>query len=334
MKNHPDNYQIDFLKLVIDSLPHPFYVIDTKDYTVKLANSAAGQERLDEKTTCYALSHRRDSPCDSEDHPCPVEMIKRTKKPVIVEHIHYDQKGSPRNVEVHAFPILDNGGNVSRVIEYSLDITERKLMETALRESEMRFRSVAQSAKDAIISSDKKGNIVFWNQAAQQMFGYDNEEAIGRPLTILMPEGFRAAHHDGLTKHKYNRESLVVGNTIEVKGLTKGGSEFPIELSVSSWKAGEEIFYTGIIRNISDRKQIEKERDQLILSLQESLAKVKTLGGLLPICASCKKIRDDKGYWNQIETYIQEHSEAAFSHGICPQCVEKLYPGLSEKDPQ
>ncbi|NNL78054.1 MAG: PAS domain-containing protein, partial [Desulfobacterales bacterium] len=120
MKNTPDSYQIDFLKLVIDSLPHPFYVIDTKDYTVKLANSAASRERLDEKTTCHALSHRQDSPCDSEDHPCPVEMIKRTKKPVIVEHIHYDQNDNPRNVEVHAYPILDNAGNVSRVIEYSL----------------------------------------------------------------------------------------------------------------------------------------------------------------------------------------------------------------------
>jgi hypothetical protein len=66
----------------------------------------------------------------------------------------------------------------------------------------------------------------------------------------------------------------------------------------------------------------------LIRELQEALSKVKTLSGLLPICASCKKIRDDKGYWNQIETYIGAHSEAEFSHGICPDCLIKLYPGL------
>jgi len=69
-----------------------------------------------------------------------------------------------------------------------------------------------------------------------------------------------------------------------------------------------------------------KEREKLIDKLKEALAKVKTLSGMLPICASCKKIRDDKGYWKQIESYIQEHSETEFSHGICPDCAERLYP--------
>ncbi len=86
------------------------------------------------------------------------------------------------------------------------------------------------------------------------------------------------------------------------------------------------IVYTGIIRDISERKQHEKERDALIDNLKKSLTKVRKLSGLLPICASCKKIRDDKGYWNQIEAYIRDHSEAEFSHGICPECSEKLYP--------
>ncbi len=73
------------------------------------------------------------------------------------------------------------------------------------------------------------------------------------------------------------------------------------------------------------RHLAEEEREKLIRELQEALAKVKTLTGLLPICASCKKIRDDKGYWNQIEAYIRDHSEAEFSHGICPECMKKLY---------
>jgi len=79
-----------------------------------------------------------------------------------------------------------------------------------------------------------------------------------------------------------------------------------------------------------ERKLAEEEREKLIRELQEALAKVKTLTGLLPICASCKKIRDDKGYWNQIEVYIRDHSEAEFSHGICPDCMKKLYP---DEDP-
>ena len=76
----------------------------------------------------------------------------------------------------------------------------------------------------------------------------------------------------------------------------------------------------------------EQEREQLILELQDALAKVKTLSGLLPICAYCKKIRDDQGYWNQLETYIQEHSDAEFSHGICDECGKKLYPEIFEDD--
>lgn len=84
-------------------------------------------------------------------------------------------------------------------------------------------------------------------------------------------------------------------------------------------------------REITDRKQAERERERLILELKDALSKIKTLSGMLPICTSCKKIRDDKGYWNQIETYIKHHSEAEFSHGICPECAKILYPELYKK---
>ena len=79
-----------------------------------------------------------------------------------------------------------------------------------------------------------------------------------------------------------------------------------------------------------ERKRAEEEREKLVQELQKTLAKVKTLSGLIPICASCKKIRDDKGYWGQIESYIRDHSEAEFSHGICPDCMKKLYPDFAE----
>ncbi len=83
------------------------------------------------------------------------------------------------------------------------------------------------------------------------------------------------------------------------------------------------------IRYAIERKQAEDKRERLISELQDTLAKVKTLSGLLPICAACKKIRDDKGYWNQIEVYIRTHSEAEFSHGMCPGCAKKFYPDLT-----
>ena len=82
------------------------------------------------------------------------------------------------------------------------------------------------------------------------------------------------------------------------------------------------------VRTHLSLRTLMKEKEQLISELQEALAKVKTLSGLLPICSSCKKIRDDKGYWNQIETYIRQRSEAEFTHSICPKCAKMLYPGL------
>ena len=89
-------------------------------------------------------------------------------------------------------------------------------------------------------------------------------------------------------------------------------------------------FNPGIVRlRVKNQLELKTQRDklaQLVDELQEAMAKVKLLSGFIPICASCKKIRDDKGYWSQIETYISQHSEAQFSHGICPNCVKKLYP--------
>ena len=90
----------------------------------------------------------------------------------------------------------------------------------------------------------------------------------------------------------------------------------------------------GLIDYIAALEAAREERERLILQLQDALANIKTLKGLLPICFSCKQIRDDKGYWNQIDTYIRAHTEAEFTHGICPPCAQKLYPEFSRNEPQ
>ena len=194
--------QREFLQKTMESLAHPFYVVDINDYTVIMANSASGFAVSPERKTCYALTHKKDRPCSNTGCLCPLETVKETKKPVTVEHTHYDEKGNPILVEIHGYPIFDETGKVIQMIEYVLDITERK--------------------------------------------------------------------------------------------------------------------------------KFEEEREKLIAELQDALAKVKLLSGMLPICASCKKIRDDKGYWKQIESYITEHSEALFSHGMCPECAKKAYQELDE----
>ncbi len=87
-----------------------------------------------------------------------------------------------------------------------------------------------------------------------------------------------------------------------------------------------------ILIEIAQRKKTEREREKVISQLQEALAEIKTLSGMIPICTNCKKIRDDKGFWNQIEKYIREHSNAEFTHSVCPECFEKLYPELDAEE--
>ncbi len=102
-------------------------------------------------------------------------------------------------------------------------------------------------------------------------------------------------------------------------------------LGLSLWFTLRKMALVPLEKEIELRKKTEEEREKLIKDLTEAMAEVKTLSGLLPICASCKKIRDDKGYWNQIEEYIRDHSEAEFSHSICPECAKKLYPDFTGK---
>jgi PAS domain S-box-containing protein len=126
--------QNDFLQNVIESLPHPFYVIDIEDYSIVLANSASGIKPESKRRKCYEVTHNRYDPCDGKDHICPIEHVLETKKPFIIEHIHYDKYNNPRNIEVHAYPIFDDLGNVVKMIEYSLDVTERIIAENRIRE--------------------------------------------------------------------------------------------------------------------------------------------------------------------------------------------------------
>lgn len=113
----------------------------------------------------------------------------------------------------------------------------------------------------------------------------------------------------------------------ELRGRRKDGTLFPVEFSSVVFENPQGQARTClIIRDIGERKIAEAERERLIQELQDALARVKSLSGLLPICASCRKIRDKEGRWQQLEMYIREHTEADFSHGICPECRQRLYP--------
>ena len=127
-----------------------------------------------------------------------------------------------------------------------------------LTESEDRFRSLVESATDAIIVADGRGKIISWNRSASVLFGRTSEEAIGQPLTILMPQRYRDAHERGLARMASTGKGRVMGSVVELHGLKQDGTEFPIELSLATWKNSESTYYSGIIRDISERKKAER----------------------------------------------------------------------------
>ncbi len=143
----------------------------------------------------------------------------------------------------------------------------------SLENSEERFRSVAQTASDAIVNIDQQGRVIFWNTAAERIFGYTADEIAGRDAVILMPERFRKKHQKGLQHLFSTGKSRRIGEVTEMTGLRKNGEEFPVGLSLAFWKMGEQMYFTGIIRDISEQKQLEgelrKSRDELELRVQE-----------------------------------------------------------------
>jgi PAS domain S-box-containing protein len=129
----------------------------------------------------------------------------------------------------------------------------------ALRESEAKFRSVMESAIDAIISGDVSGNIRAWNSAATALFQYTEEEVIGKPIELIIPERFRVSHREGIRRVSSGGSSHVIGKTVELAAVRKNGTEFPVELSLATWFLDDERYFTGIIRDISERKQAEQK---------------------------------------------------------------------------
>ncbi|MDO8578926.1 MAG: ATP-binding protein [Dehalococcoidales bacterium] len=124
--------QYSLLKSTFEAIPYPFYVIDANDYSVKMANSAARFGDLSKGPPCYALTHGKDKPCDSEPDPCPLAQMKKTRKPVTCEHVHYDESGKARTYDIFAYPVFNTEGDIVQMIEFCQDNTERKRMQEQL----------------------------------------------------------------------------------------------------------------------------------------------------------------------------------------------------------
>jgi PAS domain S-box-containing protein len=199
------------------------------------------------------------SPPDRSDEvPEILERIRRGERLDHYETVRLRKDGQRVDVFLTVSPIKDSAGRISGASEIVRDITERKRAEAELRASEAHFRAVAESAPNAFVGSDSGGRIISWNKAAQRMFQYGEEEILGQPLTRVMPERYREDCQKGI--ERYRRTSLphFIGKVVELHGLKKDGSEFPVEISLSSWETDRGEVYHGIIRDITERKQAEE----------------------------------------------------------------------------
>jgi PAS domain S-box-containing protein len=218
----------------------------------------------------------------------------------------------------------DKKGNVKGLIGAISDITDRKKYEKKLQKSEEKFRILFENSKDPIYISILDGTIIDANQSFFDLFGYTKEDLSRlKTLDLYINPKDRSMFIKKIETSGFAKD-------FEEKLRDKNGREMDCQITATVRRSVDGAIngYQGIIRDVTEIKKNQIEREELIADLQNALKEVKTLSGLLPICSHCKKIRDDNGYWNQIESYIHEHSEAEFSHGICQECAEKYYPDM------
>ncbi len=208
------------------------------------------------------------------------------------------------------------------------EIFQRERTEEILKESEEKYNQFFKTSRDCIFITLADGKFIDMNDALMEMLGYSSREDMKRANVRDLYDN--------------QKDRIIIANYVAKNGYVQ---EYPAELlkkdgsriyvlitAVARYDGnGRTIGFQGTIRNVTEQRRNEEERERLIQELREAISQVKTLSGLLPICASCKKIRDDNGYWNQIESYIRDHSEAKFSHSICPECAKILYPELHKE---
>jgi PAS domain S-box-containing protein len=166
---------------------------------------------------------------------------------------------------------------IARVAEQLGPLVERRRAEEALAASQERFQAVTEAAVDAIVSADSLGRVLTWNGGAERLFGWTAEEMVGRPLTAVIPERFRQLHEDGIARVRRSGSSRLAGRVVELAGLRRDGAEFPIELSVGTWNGPEGMAFSGVLRDVTERKRAEADLAAASRELERANAELETL---------------------------------------------------------
>ncbi len=258
-----------------------------------------------------------------------VEEAHRTNREEPYEHVALRKDGTTFHVEVRArfMKVHHREFRVAAI----RDITERKCNEEILFNERNLLRTLIDSVPDLIYFKDTGGRYILNNRAHLLSMGLSRQEdTLGKSSFDFHPAD--------LARQYFADEQRIVATGEPLRGIEelafhkdKGENRWHLTTKIPVKNSrGEVTSLVGISRDITEQKQLEEQRDRYVRELQDALDKVTTLSGLLPICAGCKKIRNDQGYWQQVEGYIMEHSSARFTHGLCPECVKKLYPDLKK----
>ena len=256
-KENEINQHKIFLENIIESLDHPFYVLDANDYSVKLANSSTKRALKEGKITCTALLNNEKIPCGSSQHVCPVEHIHKTGKTVCVEHYHTDNLGNKIVAEVHAHPVFDQNGELSDVIEYTLDITERKQAEEAFRSNQFFLRKAQEIGKIGTWELDVVNNVLVWTDECYRIFGVSRDTRLTYELFLNL------IHPDDREKVDLAWKEAIKGNPYDIdhRIVLDGKVKWIREKAVLLFDDGDNcIQATGFAQDITTVKEA-KERE-------------------------------------------------------------------------
>jgi PAS domain S-box-containing protein len=214
----------------------------------------------------------------------------------------------------------------------------RRKAEAELREALFLQKAILNCADYGIVSTNLEGVVQTFNPAAERLLGYSVAEVVDKATPMLWRDQQEIAERAQQLAAKLGipvaKGFDIIAKKVQTDGIDEGewtfirknGSRFPCMIVVTP--LGDETHgfagYLGVFRDITDRKRAEKEKESLIAELKKTLLDVKTLSGMIPICAWCKNVRSDTGYWQTVEQYVRSHSDARFSHGVCPSCSEKF----------
>ncbi|HEV2327555.1 MAG TPA: CHASE3 domain-containing protein [Verrucomicrobiae bacterium] len=220
----------------------------------------------------------------------------------------------------------------------SRELRFRLSAESRLKQTLLLQNAILDCADYGIVATNMEGIVKTYNRSAQRLLGYSADEVIGKVTPMIWRDQAEICRFAEALSNKVGVPVTptfeAVVKKVQLESVDEGewtfirkdGTRFPCMLVVTALgkDGGDQSGYIGIFRDISERKKQEQEREELIAQLKSALAEVKTLSGMIPICAWCKNVRSDSGYWQSVEQYVRHHSDADFSHGVCPTCAARF----------